>query len=127
MPGDRDREMGEATLLHVRPPDPAGQVGGLSQVALCVVAGACPRFDDAESHQRDGAHIVLGADLADRRSRRRLEGRGNLAHGRAVVAAPTRERQFRRGQHRLEERPAFRRHLRRVTFCQRDIRGGGVQ
>ncbi len=127
MAGYRDRKMGEATLLHVRPPDPAGQVGGLSQVALCVVARASPRLHDAERHQRDGAHVVLGANLAYRRGRRRLEHRGNLAHRRAVVAAPARERQSRRRQHCLEERPALLGHLRRVTFRQGDVRGGGVE
>ena len=127
MPRDRNGKMGEATLLHVRPPDPAGQLDGLSQMALRVVARAGPCFDDAEGQQRDGANVVLGTDLAYRRCRRRLEQRGNLAHGRAVVATPARKREPRGPQHRLEKRHPLRRHLGGVMLSQRDVGGRSVE
>ena len=64
MPRDRDGEMREATLLHVRTPVPPGQLGALPEVALRIVAGAGPELDDAEGQKRDCAHVVRGRDLA---------------------------------------------------------------
>ena len=95
----------------------AARAPGLPQVALGVVAGAGPQLDDAESHQRDGAHVV--AQPRPRPPTRASTGSSSgrdLAHERAVVAAPAGEGHPRGREHRVEAAPAFGGHLRRVAL-----------